>query len=176
MADMISLIVDSVLIIACFIIVYRTFREMDRAGRNHPENYDERQVLIRGRAFQAGFVVTICACMLFAILTTVTEGMNVFAPNFLFIAAFAGLTVCALISIWGDAFTTDPAQTRRVFALYLIVGIMNLAVWFMNKDWHTARELLASNEMSELLCGIFFTAVAVTIAVRTAKEQREENE
>ena len=46
----------------------------------------------------------------------------------------------------------------------------------MNKDWHTARELLASNEMSELLCGIFFTAVAVTIAVRTAKEQREENE
>ena len=175
MADIVGIIVCIALVAGLFIVVYRTFREIDKVGWKNLDNYDERQILSRGKAFQAGFFVVICLSIIFAILTSVFNTMRVFAPNFLFIAAFAGITVFNIIAIWTDSFATDKFQAGKFFALFFVVGVANLAAWIMDKDWNTVGEFLSSDNLVSFLIGISFITIAVLIAVKTMKQKREEN-
>jgi MFS family permease len=175
MADIVVVIVGIVLAISVIVIVWRTFREIDKVGWKQVENYDERQVLMRGKAFQAGFVTSFFSSLFFGILTCILDDMKVYAPNFLFISAFAGITVFAVIAIWNDAFITDKISAKRYFLLYFFIGIACLAGWIMNKDWDTFSEFLSSENLYGLLTGISFITIAVLIAVKAAREQRGDN-
>lgn len=175
MADIVSIIVGSASAIAILIAAYRTMRMVDKIGWNHSNNYDERQILSRGKAFRAGFLVTFCSCIIFAILTNSIDDLRVYAPNFLFIIGFAGFTVFSVIAIWTDSFVSSKFQPGSFFALYFIIGVVNLVVCIMNKDWKTAGEFLVSDNLVGFLIGISFITIAVVIAVKTVSEQREEN-
>ena len=56
-----------------------------------------------------------------------------------------------------------------------MVGAANLGGWIMDKDWNTAGEFLASDNLVSFLIGISFIIIAILIAVRAVKEQRGEN-
>lgn len=176
MTDVIVIIVCLAVVVGIFVVGWRTFRYIDKVGWKNLDNYDERQILSRGKAFQAGFMVTVGSGMIFAILASIFNAMRVFALNFLFISAFAGITVFCIVAIWTDSFITDNIQARKFFALYFIVGAANLVGWIVDRDWHTAGEFLASDNLVGFLIGVSFITIAVLIEVKTVREQREENQ
>lgn len=175
MTDIIMIIICLALVIGLFIVVWRTFRDIDKVGWKNLDKYDERQILSRGKAFQAGFFVTVSSSMIFAILASIFDVLRVFTLNFLFISAFAGITVFCIIAIWTDSFATEKIQARKYFALYFLIGAANLVGWIINRDWHTAGEFLASDNLVGFLIGVSFITIAVLIEVKTVRERREEN-
>lgn len=175
MTDIILIIVCSALVAGMFIVAWRAFRGIDKVGWKELDNYDERQILSRGKAFRAGFMVTAGSGMIFAILASIFDPLKVFALNFLFISAFAGLTVFGIIAIWTDSFMTEKINAGKYSAFYFVVGAAGIAGWILNRDWHTAGEFLASENLVGLLIGISFITLAVLIEVKKAMEQREED-
>jgi hypothetical protein len=175
MADIMGIIVCIALVVGMFVVFCRTSLQIEKVGWKNIDNYDERQILSRGKAFQAGFFVAICSCLAFAILTSIVETLKIYATNFLFISAFAGVTVFAVISIWTDSFGTEKFQAKGYFALYFMIGAVNLVAWIMGRDWNTAAEFLASDNLVGFLIGVSFITIAVMIAIKTALDKREEN-
>lgn len=176
MTEMIVLIMNIALAAAMLAAMWRTYLQIEKVGWKNLDHYDERQTLSLGKAYQAGFGVAILSSLGFAILTSIFETLRRYASNFLFIAAFAGITVFAVISVWTDSLTTDKVPLRKFFAPCLLIGATNLIACITGSEWKTIGEFLASEDLVGFLIGVSFITVAIVIKARAVMEQRGENE
>ena len=117
--DWIAGILAGVLMIAVICLFLR------RRVRN-PE-YDERQRLVRGAAYQHAFMVILCYSVLYGILTAVTGWHFMEDGAAVFIGAFLGLGVFGVECVWKDAFFTASRTPGRYIILYAAVTLSEAA-------------------------------------------------
>ncbi|MCR5468480.1 MAG: hypothetical protein K6F37_05915 [Lachnospiraceae bacterium] len=87
--------------------------------------YDERQQLIRGKAYKYAFFGTFISAFCFMALIG-SEIYPVSAVHALFLTMMVGLVIYVVYSVWHDAYFTVNSNPSRYLILIAVIGIMNL--------------------------------------------------
>lgn len=140
------------------------------------ENYefDERQELMRGKAFQYGFIamlVYILCYSLFADITGFAFEDNL-TPGLLTI--LVGLAVVVITCIWKDAYFTLQEKTSHFVALDLLLMVCNL----LNGYDHLKHPERGTSIMYlNFAMAFLFLLILINIGLKTIFEKRhQENE
>ncbi len=136
--------------------------------------YDERQQLLRGKAYQHAFIVSMFYGVLYGVLT-VSTGLHFMEDGAaVFIGAFLGLMVFAVECVWKDAFFTVRRTPRTYILLYAVITLSQII--------GTVSEIRAGTLIENgLLTGrclypamaLTFLAILVTILIRRITEKEE---
>lgn len=114
---------------------------------NEKKNYDERQILERGKAFRNGYLVLF---LMIAVLLLLSEGMDIIPPmdnyTFAMLSLWPSMLVCFITLIIKDAYDGISRSPGRVAAsvfglsgtVLLVVSILDItkgvAMWPLNEE------------------------------------------
>ncbi len=139
-----------------------------------PAKYDERQQIVRGRAYRTAFGVIIAYLCLngFYYLATGTEWADVITASFMGICL--SITVFVIECIVKDAYFPVNQQPRFYFVLFIFISAVNLAIGIMNviADDILTDGRLNYNAMSLVVAAMFFAIVMTLIIKRGIAKSR----
>lgn len=136
------------------------------------QEYDERQVLARGKAAQISFI-TLMSCMLFCANAGMGEIKWADTSALIFIGICISALVFAGISIFSDAYFTPKGNRKgNRYALifsFSCLGIINLIIFLTDSD--NTTELLRNNALN-MYAGIFSIILALMIIIKTLIDRK----
>lgn len=161
-----------VLVIIVVIALFFAFVR-NTAGKKRSRQYDERQILARGKAYKCGFLA-LCICLL---MTMMAE--SVFKLDMSYVGAsaclFVGLCVVAVYSIWHDAFFSMRQKPGLYLLLcLLIVGCNGIAPVTHYLEGERLAEILHSVVCLNITCALCFLVVGVTILLKMLLQEKGE--
>lgn len=139
----------------------------DREKKQFGESYDERQELLRGRGYRAGFYTVMAWSVLMNLVVIADAALPFEKDAGWMLGAFLGYAVFSVYCVWHDAFfvrTDKPDQRSLSFAL---LG----AVWIIKgiRDAGTLPPIengkLTIKAVSVLM-GVLFLLIPATMALR----------
>lgn len=143
------------------------------------DGYDERQVAVRGKCYQAAFFTMFFGELVLSLLEAIFE-----TPAFLqgsvphMFLVFAGAAVFACSAIINDAYFRPSESSRSLVIVFSAVGIINLVIAvkrFIDGDILNEAGRLDSTWYS-LAAGIFLVVVALTIIIKKAADKKAADE
>ena len=138
--------------------------------------YDERQLLARGKAYKAGFFVTMIYCLLFAALS-VTELPFFQSVTGMLIGVFLGIAVFAVTAIHNDAYLGLNENKRSFLILGIVVAVANLLTGVLNG---MDGELFVDGQLTfdclNLMVGILFVVIIAALLIHDCQAKKEEKE
>ena len=142
-------------IAAIMIIIFLVLniRKSEKSG------FDERQQLVRGRAYQAGFFTMLGSTLLLAIffdeqtIFTLSGGVGA--------CMSAGLLAFGLVSVFGDAFTQVRENNSRAL-LITFCGLITLLGGVMNVS---SGEALSNGRLDTMSIPLFIGAAVLLIGL-----------
>lgn len=138
--------------------------------------YDERQLLARGRAYKAGFFVTLIYCLLFAALS-VTEIAFFQSVTGMLIGVFLGIAVFAVTAIRNDAYLGLNENKRSFLILGIIVAAANLIIGVCNGlEGNLLKDGQLTFDCLNLMVGILFTVIVAALLIHDRQNKKEETE
>ncbi len=162
-----SIVIPLMLIILMLVIGYSV---MILKGDDMKQNYDERQVLIRGRAYEYAFCTMIVTNSLSGLLGMGGVELPVSGFELLLISVMLGVLIYALYSIWNEGYFALNMRKKSMVVILILVGLMNMIIGIM---------ALLQNGMTDIrylnfLCGIMLLVICVTMLVKKYCKDREE--
>ncbi len=137
------------------------------------KDYDERQAMIRGRAAHYGYLTTLVLLMP-ALLVYGGKGTDT-AYVLTSLAFFGGLGVNAVYNIWnGGFFHLHQNASRYTILCFFIAGLNFLTTGLRLAGGQGLWEILTDRAGTNMLLGILFAVVGVTVLLRQAADRREE--
>lgn len=142
----------------------------------HPNSgkYDERQLVGRGKAFQAGFFTTLIACAGVSIWEYTAGGLPGEAFLWHIGALFVGVLVYALTAIHYDAYVgiyDSPARFIRMGVIFVaamaLCGIANLS---------TGRQESMTIAYLNLAIAVMWVIIVAALLLHRRKLQQEDEE
>ncbi len=155
------------------VVALRTVLYTRRKDREF--GYDERQVLVRGRAYKIGFTTSSLLTIIFLVGVWSTEGIEQYAAAFMTLSFFGGLAAFVSYSILKDAFLSFRQRGTYYMLVCLVVVISQFLNFFMQEDWRDIQILLASERIFNLCCGVTFLIVFLLLLGKRIVNRREEN-
>lgn len=136
--------------------------------------FDERQELIRGRAYRLGFLTLIIALVICLICHTMLDStLSYFAFA---LCLVLGLSVFAVYSIWHDAFFSFQQKPGSYLLLCAVAIVSNaLAIGTHLRDGMTLVEMFHGVYSQNLLFVLTFLVIAVTLVLRICLTRKEED-
>ncbi len=157
-------IIFAVLFVAIVMIV----RKM--RGDNCTEQFDERQLLARNKAYQFGFFAFLVAVCIDACLK-LTGIAPYFDPVGEFAAVFVAVTVFAIQAIRQDAFMALNRRWRSQLILYIVICIMQfLSAASYLKEGTLVQDGKLTLKCVGPLCGIVFLVIVVVMVIHHHNE------
>ena len=161
-------LVFAVLIVAAIILI---------AGKKGTsKEYDERQRLLRGQAYQHAFLTLLVYCVLYGTLSFVTERHFMEDGAAVFIGAFLGLAVFAVECVWRDAFFAISRTPRSYLILYAVVTAVELINTVIRiRNGSLIRDGLLTVDCVYPAMGLTFLSILVAVVLRrlTGKEAED---
>ena len=167
--EAVSVLILPILFIA--VVIFLMFRAM--GARRENRQYDERQLLTRGKAYRLGFF----AMVLVQLLIMFAEGVFDLDMRYLVgsVCLFSGITVFAVYSIWHDAYFPLQQKPKYYLGLCVVIVFCNcLGPVGMWREGALISEILHSATCMNLMCALCFLALAVTIALKMLLSGNEE--
>lgn len=152
------------------------FRKSNTDGKLRTE-YDERQKIVRGKAYKYGFYAMVYTLVIFFLL----ESGEIILPMHNTIKDFCiimvGIMVVGVYSIWNGAYWGLNNNPRQYAILFTICTIINFAVSILA----IARGSMYENNMLQapfinLLAGVMFLIIAVTLFMKKYVDKKEGGE
>ena len=147
-------------LIICLVI----FRVCNKDKRLKSE-YDERQLVIRGKAYKAGFYTAI----VYLAILTVFFMTDFEIPFVISVLAFFGValsvTVVAVYSIWNEAYWGLNNQRDRYAIVFVLCAIINLGAGISAIVQGTVF-LGTQGPIINLLCGIMLLIIGGTLILK----------
>ena len=149
---------------------------MKRSEKKGPKEYDERQVLARGKACHAAY----CTLMVYLAAYGFFDAMTgiIWCDRFtgVFIGIALSVAVYAIISIWKDAYFRAVDSQRAYIILFTIVGLCNLAFGVVHMVEGTFLEegILTMGFSANFIVGVMVLAVLGVLWVKMALDRRAE--
>lgn len=138
--------------------------------------YDERQLLARGKAYKAGFFVTLIYCLLFAALS-VTELPFFQSVTGMLIGVFLGIAVFAVTAIHNDAYLGLNENKRSFLILGVFVAVADLIIGVCNGlDGTLVENGQLTFDCLNLMVGILFTIIVAALLIHDHQAKKEEME
>ena len=152
-----------VLFLIFFALLWIVFVKLGR----QQDRYDERQEINRGKAYKSAFA-TVCIWELLYFIAK-TNGIPIPADDGLMAIAGVLTSICvyAVLCIFTDAYFPINRSSNAIIALWIVIGIMNIAVGIWNiADGKMITDGRLNVRASGMLGGIIILIVAIACIVR----------
>ena len=139
----------------------------DREKARFGESYDERQALLRGRGYRAGFYTLMAWSVLMHIAATAGAALPFERDAGWMLGAFFGFAVFSVYCVWNDAFFLRTDKLDQRFLTFLLLGGM----WVF-KGIRDAKTILPVENGKltagafTILAGILMLLIPATAALR----------
>ena len=156
------------------VVVWSVIRKLN--GKEYMDKYDERQLLARSRAYQAGFFTFMAGIMLDACMKLF--GISVFEdPTGEFAALFAALIVFEVIAIRHDAFLGLNRKWKSQVILYAVItGLQLLNTVRAVQDGDLVHNGRLTLQCVSPMCMVTFGVVLAAMLLHHYSEAREMQE
>ena len=161
------------LVIVAIIFMYNK----KTTGTVNGGDFDERQQLLRGKAFQKGFfTMMIFSAAYWALVQLILrrplmeDGVSGLA------CLFAGIAVFAMDCILHDAFFTVKNKPKSYIALFAVCTLCQIPAAFANiREGRMVRDGVLSFGVIPVLSGATFLAVLIAIIIQQARPEKDED-
>ena len=155
-------VITGVVILAVFALMRK------RKSGKCREEFDERQEIARGKAFQYGFIAFLIFQLGYGIAEEIFEvsmgsGLESVLPGIC-----VGMGVFGTFSIWKEAYFGLSEKAGRFIILFAVITVGNMICginWILEPDRHGA---------GNLWLGVLFLVLLVSMGIRELKNRREE--
>ena len=172
---MLSSIITGLGLLVVFVVIFCTIvaiRKKMRSGIT--EHYDERQIIVRGKAFKIGCTVTIALNMIYGLFFYGLTKAFV-APQLVVLAiAMIGIVAYSVYCIFKDAYVQVGANIKSFLIIDIIVVLCNAFSAFINRGQGITYEGFATSFSLNLLLAITFGIVLVALVAKTVMDKKEE--
>lgn len=169
-AYVLGIICGTVFVLIFVLITYITNKKRGEC------QFDERQILARGKAFKAGFFTMISYFMVYGILDIFEIQ---WCQNFvgIMLGIFLGITVFAVVATHKDAYIAMNEKLSRLIVLGIFVIVSNLIVAVDNlNDGKMIVNGMLTNYSLNLFIAIIWTVLLVVQILHIIKQKAVERE
>ena len=143
--------------------------------RGKPGEFDERQELIRGKAYQHAFFAVMCFSALYGLAVVVLERPLMADGVAPLLAVFVGVLFFAVESIVRDAFFTAKNRPKSYIILYIAAIFSQIVNAVGNiRDGGLVQDGVLTMKVLPIMCAAVFAVVLAAILVKTAREPKED--
>ncbi len=140
------------------------------------KDYDERQIMERGKAYSLGFF-TIMISIFLAIAVDILELLPVQGYVLSAAAIFPGLMVFLAYSIWHEAYFSLKDKTRGLLILFGIIGIVNLILAIAAvRDGRMFENGKLGLPILNAACAVMFIEVFMVVLIKKLSISKETDE
>lgn len=137
--------------------------------------YDERQQIVRGKAYKVGFYSGLIACAVMLFLSTGHFGVERLGFSGYFIPILAGVVGQVSYCIFKDGYVGLNTNMTRFIIIMALIGAFNLFIGiFAAIRGEMTADGMFQGPFINLLCGILFVIIFVELVVKKAIDAREE--
>lgn len=156
------------------ILVVVLLKVMNRDGGLRTQ-YDERQQIVRGKAYKVGFYAILLTNAILLFLSTGDFGIERLGYMVFFIPIFVGLVAQISYSIFKDGYVGLNTNMTRFIIIMAVIGAFN---FFLAIEAQIHGELIQNGSFKgpfiNLLCGMLFIIIAAELIVKKCIDSREE--
>lgn len=165
---------DFIIMLAIMIVVAIITSVATVKGRGKAAQFDERQLIARGKALGAGFYTLMLALVCYIFYSEIVENPILDTSIGIGLCIIIGATVFAVIGVTKDAFVgfTENAFSRKVLlgilgGINLVLGVWDILDGRMIKDGKLSVAVL------NLAAGAFAVVVCIGLAIRGARQKKQ---
>lgn len=157
------------LFVLFFVIILASAKRKKIGGE-----YDERQQLVRGKGYKAGFFTMLICNMIILLLSNDDGSMKYINTDVaVMISAFVALIVFAVYCIFNDGYFGVVENPKSSIIGLFLIGVANMIIGFSNSDsWVVDGKL--SLGVLNFACGTTLFIVAFAGAIKLAINKRED--
>ena len=145
--------------------------------RGKPGEFDERQELIRGKAYQHAFFAVMIFSALYGLAVVTVERPLMADGVSALIAMFVGIAVFAVESIVRDAFFTAKNRPKSYIIGYIAVILSQIVNIIGNiREGTLIQDGVLTMNVLPIVCGVVFTIVLAAIIVKTVRQPKEDED
>lgn len=145
--------------------------------RGKQGEFDERQELVRGKAYQHAFFAVMLFSAMYGLAVVILERPLMVDGLSALIAIFVGVVVFAVESIARDAFFTAKNRPKSYIILYIAVIFSQIVNIIGNlKEGHLVENGVLTMRVLPIVCAAVFAVVLAAILVKTAREPKEDDD
>lgn len=137
-------------------------------------NYDERQLLARGKAYKYGYFSLLLCTMLIAI-----SGIKMlFSVSGFFIGICISIFIFAVVCIKEDAYMSLTENAKGINAMFALIALINYATSIpviTNKKLLLDHGVLSVRCMN-LTCAVLFTLILVVFNAKLIYDKKQEKD
>ena len=139
--------------------------------------FDERQELIRGKAYQHAFIAVMLFSALYGLAVMMVEHPLMVDGLSALAAMFVGVVVFAVESIARDAFFTAKNRPKSYIILYAAIVLMQIVNIIGNySEGPFVESGVLTMRVLPIVCAAVFTIVLVAILVKAAQKPKEDED
>ena len=168
----IGILVGIAVAIGIFAVIAAIGKKRGRRGE-----FDERQELIRGKAYQHAFFAVMLYSALYGLLVVTAERPLMEDGLSALVAMFVGIVVFAVESIARDAFFTAKNRPKSYIILYAAIVLMQIVNIIGNySEGPFVESGVLTMRVLPIVCAAVFTIVLVAILVKAAQKPKEDED
>ena len=158
----------AIVIVAVMIIVIRKrFGIADK-------NYDERQILIRGKGYRIAFMTMLILCFSYAGFFYETF-KDIVAPQLvIFAIGFIGITEYAIYCLLNDAYLQVGQNPKKWIILMIFVIVVNASAAISGSDRGLTVDGLVTGMAINAIIAISFSIILVVFVIKLCMDKRGE--
>ena len=138
--------------------------------------YDERQEVVRGRAFKYAFFTLMGCCIFYGVVNSMGERFYMDPLAGMVFNICVGVTVYASYCIWKESYFSLNENPKRVLIAFGVIGVFNTAMGISHIcDGSIMENGMVSFRCVNLICGIMlFVIMGVIVAKKIALKREAE--
>ena len=159
------------------VLIVSIFSYVKRRKTGRCDDYDERQQLIRGKAYQHAFIVTLCVAALYGGLVAITERPYMADGVAPLLVTFIGVGAFGAESILRDAFYTAKNRPKTYILLYIACILSQIAGAMGHFHAHDlVLDGVLTMNVLPLACIVLFSVILICLVVKAARKPKEDDD
>ena len=161
------------------LLIYLIVVQFMKKKKLNNNDFDERQELIRGKAYKYGFFTMVVLTLFLMAALEFSITLPVSTSLAIFITLLLSIDVYAVYSIINDAYFGVGTNKVRYCIFFVIIIVLNLVggASNLNSMNSTGKNILLSfSDASNLCVALAFIPVLVVMLVKIFKEKKEQND
>ncbi|MEE0061443.1 MAG: hypothetical protein UE295_11505 [Acutalibacteraceae bacterium] len=168
---------DYLLPILIIVFIFALVLIVSKLAKNKSCNFDERQELIRGRAFKYAFFSILIYVAGYGVISALFEKDFMTTPAALYAGIYIALVIFAVYNIWNESFFALKQTPIPFIVLFSITTICSGYGGISSiKDGSIIENGLLTFDFMSLVASIAFAVIVITILIRLIINKKSEQE
>lgn len=146
---------------------------MARKDKSAKAKFDERQEIVRGKAFKCAYFTLLVYQVLDAFVLARIDILPMEDSLVIATGIFVSVLVFAVYSIWNEGYFSLNEEPKKVLWIFAFICLINLAIAFMNRD-----SLMVDGKLTldclNLFVGVVFAIIYATVLVRWLVNKKQD--